>query len=136
MKKEDFKVGNKVYLKIIAGSNRAWRLKNKETTIDDWIVEAEVVSVGRKYITVKLDDRGFHTEKFDITNGFRHYYNIGGADYNLLLSKEGVYEEEERKSLYSNIKDMYFNSFGNGKEKISLDKLKRIKAILEEGESE
>ena len=60
MKKEDFKVGQTVYLRLTEDATRG-------RTLDDLIREAKVVSVGKKYITISYADCNevkFDLEKF------------------------------------------------------------------------
>lgn len=87
MKKEDFRVGQTVYLLRINDIRRG-------STIEERIREAKVVSVGRKYITVDFCG----PMKFDVTNGFREV-TIYSPTYNLYLSKEQIFQELHRQSM-------------------------------------
>lgn len=87
MKKEDFRVGQTVYLLRINDIRRG-------STIEERIREAKVVSVGRKYITVDF----CWPMKFDVTNGFREV-TIYSPTYKLYLSKEQILQELHRRSM-------------------------------------
>lgn len=87
MKKEDFKKGQKVWLCLVGDAARHCN------TPEDRVQEYEVVSVGRKYITV--NKTGLSTSwdiKFDIKNNFRQVYTYGSTEYILFLTKdEAIY---------------------------------------------
>ncbi len=70
MKKEDFHVGQKVWVYL---TRNAARWMKPEERIQEW----EVVSVGRKYITVARS-RGGSEVRFNADEGFRQE-NPGGA---------------------------------------------------------
>lgn len=127
MDKKDFKIGQIVYLKIIEGSNAARYIDkpNKE----EWILEKEVTKIGRKYISVaRVGDTRFGEEKFDIQNNFRHYYTVGGQDYELFISKKQILEHMESEELYDKIKSKFSNWKNNGK--FTLQQLKKISEII------
>ena len=91
MKKEDFKVGQTVYiLQILNFRNDA--------TIEERIREVKVLSVGRKYVTVDF----WGQMKFDATKDFReatHY----SPSYQLYLSKEQILQEFHRYSMQQTV---------------------------------
>ena len=86
MTKEDFKVGQTVYLLQI--------LNFRNATIEERIKEVNVLSVGRKYITVDF----WGQMKFDLTNGFREVTRYSPS-YKLYLSKEQIFQEFHRYSM-------------------------------------
>lgn len=83
MKKEDFCKGQTVFLRENDG-----RLHGKT-----WIVEATVVSVGRRYVTVKVYNQNV---RFDIEDDFRQVTEYNPR-YVLYLSKEMIEEEDRRR---------------------------------------
>lgn len=131
MEKSDFKIGQKVYLKIIKGSNAARYVSNDKTEdSESWIKEKIVTKIGKKYITVMDSmDSTYGEEKFDITQNFRHYYTVGTADYKLYLSKDEILEDMECEKLYNDIKSL-FSSWHNDR-KYTLDQLQKVMEILE-----
>lgn len=82
MKKEDFCKGQTVFLRENDG-----RLHGKT-----WIVKATVVSVGRRYVTVKVYNQNV---RFDIEDDFRQVTEYNPR-YVLYLSKEMIEEEDRR----------------------------------------
>jgi hypothetical protein len=127
MEKKDFTVGQKVYLKIIEGSNAA-RYIDKSNP-DAWIKEKVVTKVGNKYLSVaNIDNNMCGEEKFDIQNGFRHYYTAGGQDFELFLFKEDIYNYIECEKLYDDIKSCFASWKNNGK--YSLEQLRSMLQII------
>ena len=126
MNKQDFFKGQTVYLKIVESSNAYRSLLS--TDIENRIVTGTVISVGRKYITVK-EHRTFLEYRFRINEKFLQYYDVGGIDYELFLTKEDALEDEECKKLYYELKK-YFSNYSHKNE--NYNKLKKIKQILEE----
>lgn len=90
MKKEDFHKGQIVWVYLIGNAARG--LKTTDERIKEW----EVVTVGRKYITVRPKGGLGWEQKFDIENDFRHVYTFGCSDYELHLTKEEIYKQVER----------------------------------------
>lgn len=118
-------VGQRVYVKKIG--NEARYLDNKKAPIDEYISEAEVVTVARKYFTLK----GFGV----YLDGSRFFLDGGNDDqrgyisrYQVYLSKQDIYDEEEAKKLYHEIRRDWFDI---GRCVVTLDQLRAIKAILE-----
>ena len=132
MKKSDFTKGQTVYLFIIAGSNAHRDIKDKP--FKERILPATVLSVGSKYITVRPDKWNFDEVRFCVDKNFQQKYEAGGADYDLFLSEQDIYDCEESESIYYSIKNG-FSSWKN-KGKYSLDQLSRIKAIMEESKND
>lgn len=89
MRKEDFHKGQTVWVYLIGNAARG--RKTTEERIQEW----EIIKVGRKYITAKPKNGGWE-QRFDIENNFRHVYTYGTSDYELYLTKEGIYEKIER----------------------------------------
>lgn len=127
-RKLDIKKGDTVYVKIEEMSNAARRVKMSMNNIDEWLFEGVVVSVGRKYITVKWND--WKEAKFSIEKDYREHYTCGGADYKLYANKQEVLDEKESDIIYSQIREKF--SVYRNNHKLSLDQLKRIREIIEE----
>jgi hypothetical protein len=87
MTKEDFKVGQTVYLLHVLNYGR-------QSTLEERIKEVKVLSVGRKYITVNY----WGNMRFDITDNFREV-TIYTPNYKLYLSKEKIFAEAKRYSM-------------------------------------
>lgn len=130
MDKSDFKIGQKVYLKIIKGSNAARYIsKDKNEDFESWIKEKVVTNIGKKYITVMNSmDATYGEERFDITQNFKNYYTVGCANYKLYLSKDKILEDMKCEKLYSEIKNL-FSSWENERS-YTLDQLQKVKEIL------
>lgn len=129
MEKSDFKMGQKVYLKIIKGSNAARHIsKDEVNNLESWIKEGVVTAVGKKYITVRNIECLYDTELFDATQNFMHYYGVGSADYVLYLSKDDILQDMECEKIYSEIKNLF--SLGENERRYTLDQLQKVKEIL------
>ena len=127
MDKKDFKVGQKVFLKIIKGSSAA-RYINKSDP-EAWIKEKVVTKIGRKYITVADDlERQHGEEKFNLDD-FSHCYTVGGRDYELFLSREEIFIDIKCEKLYRLIKKCFSGYENEGK--YSIEQLRQIVKILE-----
>lgn len=128
MLKSDFSIGQKVYLRIIEGSNAARYIEKNNP--EAWIKEKIVTKIGKKYITV-ADERGiqYGEEKFDLTNNFAQYYAVGSRDYKLYLSKEDILKDIEGEKIYSEIKKAL--SGWKNERKYTLEQLQKVKEILE-----
>lgn len=83
MRKEDFKKGQTVWIYLIGNGARGKKTKKER------IKEYEVISIGRKYITVRPKIGGWDV-KFEIENDFREVVTSGGTDHLLFLSKEDI----------------------------------------------
>ena len=88
MRKEDFKKGQAVWLYLVGNAARG--KKDKEERIKEY----EVISVGRKYITVQPKEYGWEV-RFEIENNFRQVTDTC-VDYLLFLKKEDIYLMLER----------------------------------------
>ena len=93
MKKEDFKVGQTVYLLAIEYERFEYRV------IERRIKEVTVLTVGKKYITVKFGGGGM---RFDMTNEFREVTDYSPT-YRLYLSKGDIQREFNRKETIKEI---------------------------------
>ena len=92
MQKEDFKVGQTVYLLEQRFAEFEYR------GIQGFIKEAKVLTVGRKYITVH-----HHVPiKFDITEEFREVTDFSPT-FRLYLSKEDILNEFKRKEIIKEV---------------------------------
>ena len=83
MRKEDFKKRQTVRNYPIGNAARGKKTKKER------IKEYEVISIGRKYITVRPKIGGWDV-KFEIENDFREVVTSGGTDHLLFLSKEDI----------------------------------------------
>lgn len=116
MKKSDFKVGQKVYIEPIRNARR----RSAE------IIQTEVTKVGTKYVEV-LEPRQV---KFNISDGMEKK-DIYASDYILHLSREEIELKREQSDLQT-----YLARYCWYQSTLSLDQLKRIKAIIEEESNE
>lgn len=116
-KLDGLKVGDTVYL--LAVGNMHSRCKDK--SIEDRIREVEVTKVGRKYITTNNDCQ------FDKTDDYREK-TVYTPDWEIYATKQDIYDKRDSEILSSDISDY----FRYGKNNLTLDQLKRIKAIIDE----
>lgn len=114
MNKSDFKVGQIVYGKPGVNESR----RNKE------ILEGTIEKVGNKYIDVKFGYREFKYYIEDLKQKTEYT-----TDFYLYLNKQEIQDEEESSLLTKDIKRKFD---GWGKIDLSLDQLRRIKAIIDE----
>ena len=124
----NLKKGDKCCVAIIKGSNASKYKDMSLENIDNWTYEGEVISCGKKYITVKF---GIKDEKFVIEDDYRNKYNCGGADWQLFESKQEVIDNEKREHLLYDLFGLKCNrkAIINN---LSLDQLERIQDIIEE----
>ena len=101
MKKEDFKVGQTVYLLEQRFTEFDYR------RIQGFIKEVKVLKVGKKYITVDF----YGGLRFDIANEFREVTNYSPT-YRLYLSKEDIQKEFQRKETIKEIQEKIRHSSG------------------------
>ena len=116
------KVGDKVYL--LPSGNATRHIKD---SLVNHIIETEIVSIGRKYVTVnfgkgmkfKLDEkyRDGYVEKTEYT-----------CDYYMYESKQKILDVLETNELNSKIKS-YFSI--DTRKKLSLEQLRKIIEIIE-----
>lgn len=118
MKKEDFKPGQTVYLLPVKF------MAYDYLRVEKRIIETTVLSVGRKYITVKYCG-GI---RFDINNDFREVTNYS-IDYKLFLSKEDIKEDFKRKQMEERISTA-FHFPNNITRKMTFDELQTVFGIV------
>lgn len=116
------KVGNKCYLKAQGNETR----RHIGRPIEEWVYEAEIIKVGRKYFTVKRD---YWEIKYDISS-LKEVTNYC-SDWKFYFSKEEVLEEMEIDKLESDIRSK-FSRYGFNCSKLSLEQLRRIMDIINE----
>lgn len=122
---KDFKVGQTVYVELIGNAKRG---RCSEELIEEW----EVAKVGRKYVHAQKKGSIFPVvfEKNEYDGNFVEKTDIS-VDYILYASKSEIEEKFEREKLYSEIRDT-FREYGNCPSKLSLEQLRKIKAIIED----
>lgn len=127
MKKLDLKKGDIVTLAIEKGSNASRGLNMSLANIDEWTVSAEVITVGRKYITVQLDNSWKEQKKFEIDNNYREKSECSN-DYRLFTSKDEVIRDRKSEMLCFEISKI----FGNWRRPdLSLETLEAIKELID-----
>lgn len=120
MEKSDFRKGQTVFLLRIGNSDRGRK------TVQERIMPATVISVGRKYITV---DRGFSCQvQFEIDRDFRQRTDYA-ADYALFLDEKEIYKHCERASMERNIRDA-FRWTRNVLHEMSFDDVQAVHSII------
>ena len=123
MEIKDFKVGQKVWVRLTGNASRG---KNGNDLIEEW----EVVSVGRKYVKAKkvgyshsweieFEKRGYSERFVQKTNTC--------VDYVIYESKQAILDELEASNLERKIYD-FFKNYGN--KNISLEQLREISKII------
>lgn len=128
-RKLELKVGQKVVIKIIEGSNISRNKDMSLENIDNWCYDGEVIKIGRRYITIKWSK--WSETQFDKESDYRNKID-GSCDYKLYLNKEEIIEEHKANDLYRNIRDKYFERYGGNNGKFTLDQLERIMNIINE----
>lgn len=116
MTRNDFMVGQTVYLKTISNSCECWK--------NERFITGVVTKVGRKYITVQ--DGPFREYRFNIENNFRQETQYS-AMYQLFLSEHAVYKYWRSKRLKFEI-EKKFERYGNS---IDLRTLERVATELD-----
>lgn len=112
----DFKKRQIVYVK-----ESVYRQKEPE------IHEANVISVGRKYVTVKMN--GWREIKFDASDDFRQVTDYTPTFY-LYLSKEDIHKEMERNRKERKLEE-YFSWQRRMAAKLSDEDLESMLVICE-----
>lgn len=112
-------VGDTVFLKPTGNAVRYYT-----DDILKGIMEDEIVKIATKYFYLKK----YSQYKFYI-NGMHSYDDGNNSGYIAYLSMQEIYNEQEAEVLGNDIRKV-FGSYG--KLKLSLDKLRRIKSIIEE----
>jgi hypothetical protein len=117
------KVGQTLYLVQKRYENN---LHKKEL---DKISKAEVIKVGRRYVTV---DTSITTKTFDYEEDFKVYYGYGYKQMKegLYLSEKDYFDELTMADLLKKIKDFF--SYSDKKcEMLSLEELESINSIID-----
>jgi hypothetical protein len=104
--------------------NAVYHLRWKETAPDDYIVEAQVVTVGRKWFTI---DKQFSSERFSLETGGNDGHGYASSYY-VYLTKQEILNEFEKNKLC-----LIVGRNDGWPRRLTLDQLRRIKAIIEEG---
>lgn len=122
MKKEDFKVGQTVWLYLIGNAARG---KNTdEERIEEW----EVYSIGRKYIQVKKKNWSSIKIKFDMTDNFRQWNNGYSPDYELYPTEEELLKSLWKRMVKREIQTSMYTS--KTLDKLNDEELETIYGIL------
>lgn len=95
---KDLKVGQSVYVVKIG---YAWNARKQES---DEIIEAKVVKVGRKYVTVGT---GVTTEIYDSQKNYKIYNGYGKVRSGLYLRVEDYFTELKKEKFLENIKSFF-----------------------------
>lgn len=122
MKLKDFKVGQKVYIRLIGNACRG---KHGEELIEEW----EVVVVGRKYLTAKNGSREYQFKSPIIHENYFVQKTNHCINYILYASREDIEVELEKSRLFREVSE-YFRGYGCEK-KFTLEQLRQIKGIIE-----
>jgi hypothetical protein len=119
----NLQIGQKVYVKKIG--NAARYLDQKKAPIEEYVEEATVSKIGRKWF--KLDGRYANNYQFDIETGV-----VDGklyiADYAVYESWQEIYDEQEKYQLREYLRKTFDYP---SQIHLSLTKLRAIKAIIE-----
>lgn len=118
MERSELTVGQTVYIEPVGDAAR----------YGTDIIETKISKIGKKYIETEKFGEMY---KFNISDGKQKDTGYGyGYDYILYLSRSEVENKREKGSLLS-----YFNRCNWYRLNLTLDKLRRIKAIIEELDS-
>lgn len=119
MKRSELSVGQTVYIEPVGNAAR-YRTD---------IIETKITKIGKKYIETEKFGDGY---KFNISDGKQKDTGYGyGYDYILYLSKQKVENKREKESLLSD-----FNLCNWYRLNLTLDQLRMIKAIIDEGKKD
>lgn len=125
-RKLNLKKGDICIMAIIPMSDASRRIDMSLDNINEWIEYVEVISVDRKYITVKRCSKFDH--KFDVENDYCEKSKYS-PNYKLYENIQEIYNEREAERINDYIRDK-IGQYGGAR--FSLDKLKRIKEIIDE----
>ena len=128
MRKLDLKKGDTVVLAIERGSNASRRVNMSLENISEWTLTGEVVIVGRKYITVKLNTSWEQTEKFEVEFDYRQKAWCGSSDYKLYTSLEEIINERKAERICDKLQHIFR---GWSRPKISLSTLEKIEELID-----
>lgn len=124
---KDFKVGQTVYVQLTGNA-----AKRSSECIEEW----EITYVGRKYIKAGKPYNGQIwsdiTFEFDEDYGAFMEKTQCSIDYLLYATKQEIEDKIERKRLYDELRKA-FNCY-RPTQSMTLDKLRKIKSILDGGE--
>ena len=118
---KDLKVGQTLYLVQKGYENN---LHKKEL---DKISKAEVIKVGRRYVTV---DTSITTETFDSQEDFKICNGYMRMKCGLYLSEEDYFDELKKEKLLRKIRD-FFSYIGKQCDLLSLKDLETINEIID-----
>lgn len=119
----NLQIGQKVYVKKVG--NAARYLDQKKAPVEDYVEEAVVSKIGRKWF--KLDGDLWDEEQFSIETGW-HDGGQYSSRYIAYESMQEIYDEVEIEKVLIWVR----TEIGNyGHSSISLTKLRAIKAIIE-----
>lgn len=125
---KDFKVGQTVYIELTGNASRG---KTTEQCIEEW----ETTSVGRKYIKAcKKEGGAFRFETtFEYKENRKRFVQKTDCCVNYILyeTKEEIERKFEKSKLLNEV-ESFFRDWSKPKN-LSIEQLKRIKEILEEG---
>lgn len=117
------KVGNKCILKKVGNNARHIKSDN----LEDYLIEAEIVKIGRLYFDVEIvlykNKEIIKFRKDDLSE-----HSDYSAKWEYYNSKQEVYDRVEKESIILYIR-RYFDYMANKKD-LSLDQLRAIKEIL------
>lgn len=125
---KDFKVGQTVYVELTGNASRG---KTAEQCIEEW----EITSVGRKYIKACKKEGGVF--RFEITFEWGDCYEKFvqktnySPDYILYATRQEIERKFEKEKLLNEV-EIFFRDWNKPKN-LSIEQLKIIKEILEEG---
>ena len=128
MRKLDLKKGDKVVLAIERGSNASRRVNMSLENISEWTRTGEVITVGRKYITVKMDTSWEQIEKFEVEFDYRQKVSCGGSDYKLYVALEDIINERKAEKICDKLQSI-FSSWS--RPNISLSTLEKIEEMID-----
>lgn len=118
MERNELRIGQTVYIEPVGNAAR----NGKD------IIETKISKIGKKYIETEKFGEMY---KFNISDGKQKDTGYGyGYDYILYLSRSEVENKQKKGSLLS-----YFNHCNWYRLNLTLDQLRRIKVIVDEGES-
>ncbi|WAK79459.1 hypothetical protein [Clostridium phage Maintenon] len=118
MERSELRIGQTVYIEPTGNSAR----NGKE------IIETKISKIGTKYI--ETEHFGKRT-KFNISDGKEKDTGYGyGYDYILYLTKKEIEDKNEREELLGDLRYDWYRL------NLTLDQLRRIKAIIDEGKAE
>ena len=119
---KDLKLGQKVVL-----VKKKYENNTHKPELDKFD-KAEIVKIGRKYVTVGI--RG-HFETFDTRKDFKFYNYYERARFGLYISEKDYFDELKKEKLLKRIRD-FFSYSGKQCELLSLEDLESINSIIKQ----